>query len=38
MPFLAIKGRIDHIACLLQGLGKLTVQVDIVFDYENAHL
>jgi len=38
MAFLAVKGRIDHVACLFQGLGELAIQIDIVFDYENAYV
>jgi hypothetical protein len=37
MAFLAIEGLVDHITRLLQGVGKLPVEIDIVFDHQNAH-
>jgi hypothetical protein len=37
VSFFAVEGLIDHIAGFLQRVGKLAVEVDVVFDHENTH-
>lgn len=37
MAFLAIERLVDDIARLLQRVGQLPVQINVVFDYQDAH-
>ena len=34
----AVARAVDNIACLFKGSHELTVQICIIFDYENAHI